>query len=305
MSALVILPLAFAPGIFWLWYFYRRGIYHPEPRRLIIRTFVFGMLITIPAGILEALLLLPTGLVDLPDLTSATVVAFLVVGPVEEGLKFLVVRRSVYRFLDEPLDGIIYGAAAALGFASVENAFYMAQFGWWVILVRGPISTLAHVVFAGLWAYPLGNRAVGRTSWFGVAVGLAAAMALHGAFNFFLFTESWPAAFSVVLLLLGAIWLWRMMRRAQEASPLKGKLTTVVVLCPSCTGKASASDNFCIRCGASLSGVQATPVCGNCSASVKPGTQYCSACGYRFVRDLGSLPSAPAEPPPPAVPPAP
>lgn len=303
MSALVILPLAFAPGIFWLWYFYRRGIYHPEPRRLIINTFVLGMLITVPAGVLEALLLLPAALIDLRGLTLASVIAFLIVGPVEEGLKFLVVRRSVYRFFDEPVDGIIYGAAAALGFASLENVFYLSQFGWWIILARGPVSTLAHVVFAGVWAYPLGNRAVGRASWLGVAVGLAAAMALHGAFNFFLFTESWPAAFSVGLLVLGATWLWRVIRRAQEASPLKGKLTAIVVLCPRCMSTSPASDNFCARCGASLGEGQATLACGNCSASVKPGMQYCSTCGYRFVRDLGLPPSAPVEPPPPATPP--
>jgi len=308
MFALAVLPLAFAPGLFWLWYFYRRGIYHPEPRRLIIRTFVLGMVVTVPAAALEGLLLLPTGLVDLGRLTAATVVSFLIIGPVEEGLKFLVVRRTVYRFFDEPVDGIIYGAAAALGFASLENLFYMVQFGWWVILVRGPVSTVAHVVFAALWAYPLGNRAVGRSGRTAVAGGLLASMALHGAFDFFLFTESWPAVFSVGLLAAGMVWLWRAIPRAQRASPLRERLAVRVVQCARCEARSPESHAFCSACGASLSPVKDTRWCGNCSTPAPPGLRYCTACGYRFVRQLpSSLPTArrgPQAPAPGAEPPA-
>ena len=52
---------------------------------------------------------------------------FLVIGPREEIAKFLAVRLFVYRNkeFNEPLDGIIYAAAAALGFASLENMLYV------------------------------------------------------------------------------------------------------------------------------------------------------------------------------------
>ena len=52
---------------------------------------------------------------------------FLVIGPCEELAKFLAVRLFVYRNkeFNEPLDGIIYAAAAALGFASLENVLYV------------------------------------------------------------------------------------------------------------------------------------------------------------------------------------
>lgn len=286
MSALVVLPLAFAPGLFWLWYFYRRGIYHPEPRRLIIRAFTLGMAITVPAALLEAVLQLPADLVDLRGLTAVTVVSFFVIGPVEEGLKFLVVRRTVYRFFDEPVDGIIYGAAVALGFASLENVFYMLQFGWWIILARGPVSTLAHVVFAGLWAYPLGNRAVGRAGGLAVTAGLLASMAVHGAFDFFLFTESWPAILSLALLGTGTAWLWRAIHRAQRASPLREKLALRLVHCPRCDNPAPEYHSFCTRCGASLSSGRDIQRCSNCSTRAPLGVKYCTACGHRFVRQL-------------------
>ena len=56
MNYLVILTIALAPGIFWLWIITRWDRYHPEPRSLIIRTFLLGMAIAVPLAIIEALL---------------------------------------------------------------------------------------------------------------------------------------------------------------------------------------------------------------------------------------------------------
>ncbi len=53
MNVLTIIALAFAPGIFWLWYFYKKDKLEPEPRDLVAKTFFFGILATIPAIILE------------------------------------------------------------------------------------------------------------------------------------------------------------------------------------------------------------------------------------------------------------
>ena len=141
MNVLLILTLGFAPGLFLLWYFYNKSIYHPEPKRLIARTFIIGMLVTIPAAIAEAILL-PGELTELSNLALMTVAAFLVVGPIEESVKFLTVRLGPYKFFDEPVDGIVYAATAALGFASVENVGYMLTYGWQVILLRAPLSTV-------------------------------------------------------------------------------------------------------------------------------------------------------------------
>ncbi|MSQ11854.1 MAG: PrsW family intramembrane metalloprotease [Dehalococcoidia bacterium] len=223
MPTLAIIPLAFAPSLFLLWYIYRKDIYRPEPRRLVVRVFILGMAATVPAGLLELLALLPADLHEMGSLSTRTMASFLVVGPVEEGIKFLVVwRGGVRKHIDEPIDGIVYASAAALGFASVENLFYMVEFGWWIILLRGPVSTLAHVTFASFWGYPLGKRAVGRAGRWAIAAGLGVAMALHGAFDFLLFTESWPALFALPLLLLGALWLRRAIQKAQAASPFRG-----------------------------------------------------------------------------------
>lgn len=157
-----LLILAVAPAIFWMWWFYRKDRFDPEPRGLVIKIFLLGMLPVIPAGIFEIILFNM-----LPALTGTSLLAIalsnlLVVGPIEEVGKYLVVRRWALRHpaFNEPLDGIVYAAAAALGFAALENFFYLVDNGAWLILIRGPLSTLNHVLFAALWGYAVGMASV-------------------------------------------------------------------------------------------------------------------------------------------------
>jgi len=50
---LELLVLAIAPGVFLTWFFYVRDRYELEPKKLIILTYVLGMLSVIPAFFLE------------------------------------------------------------------------------------------------------------------------------------------------------------------------------------------------------------------------------------------------------------
>jgi RsiW-degrading membrane proteinase PrsW (M82 family) len=157
-----LLTLAVAPAVFWMWWFYRKDRFDPEPRGLILKIFLLGMLPVLPAGILEVALFNMV-----PALTGASLLAtaagnMLVVGPIEEYGKYLVVKRWATRHtaFNEPLDGIVYAAAAALGFAALENFFYLLDNGAWLILVRGPLSTLNHVLFSALWGYAVGMASV-------------------------------------------------------------------------------------------------------------------------------------------------
>lgn len=53
---------------------------------------------------------------------------YLVVGPVEEAVKMLAVRVYAYNNgFDAVVDGVVYGAAAGLGFATIENLLYITN----------------------------------------------------------------------------------------------------------------------------------------------------------------------------------
>jgi RsiW-degrading membrane proteinase PrsW (M82 family) len=219
LNILIIFLIAIAPCAFWLWLIYRWDKYKPEPKRLVIRTFIIGMVIAVPVAFIESILY-PNAPQNTASIQSAAYLAFVVAGFTEELAKFLVVRWSVYKstHFEEPSDGLIYSAAAALGFASLENLVYALQFGWQVILVRGLLSNLAHVLFSSLWGYPLALGKLGmiqkRYTW----IGLIAAMIAHGIFDFLLFTTS-SYTFLVIPLFIGMITLFVfMMRHANRHS---------------------------------------------------------------------------------------
>ena len=122
-----LILVSLSPGIFWLWFFLRQDKVRPKPKHLIALTFLLGCVSTIPAAILEFVFHFG-GLLDAQtDLATVATGMLFVVGPVEELCKFGAVRllasRSLY--FDEPMDGLVYGAAASLGFASLEHFFYV------------------------------------------------------------------------------------------------------------------------------------------------------------------------------------
>jgi len=128
MSYLIALPLGIAPSIIWLLYFLRKDV-HPEPKRMVIKIFCYGMLATIPVYLAQ------TGAFRLfskiPILIGAPLFYLGGVALVEEGIKFLVVKNKVISNseFDEPIDVMLYMIITALGFAALENIFVFSDSG--------------------------------------------------------------------------------------------------------------------------------------------------------------------------------
>lgn len=218
---LIIILVATAPCLFWLWIIYRADKYKPEPRALIVRVFLSGLVIALPVAFLETLLY-PGSIQNGLSASTAAYVSFIVAGLTEETAKFLVVRTGVYRspHFEEPSDGLVYAAAVALGFASFENIFYLISYGWQTILVRGLFSNLAHVLFSALWGYPLALTRLGNLkhrylTW----VGLGAAVLSHGIFDFLFFTDSLFTYLVIPLFLAMLVLFILMMKHANRISP--------------------------------------------------------------------------------------
>ena len=282
-----IFLLAFTPGIFWLWVFTRKDIFRPKPKRLLASTFLLGMVATLPAAIIE-FLFLEDSLIEAPNIASLTTIAtgmLFIVGPVEETCKFLTVRMLAYRslYFDQPGDGLIYSASASLGFASLENLFYILTFGPAVMILRAPLSTLAHMVFGSFWGYALGNQVQKKEAgpWMVLAsVGVAAL--LHGLFNIAALTLL-PAA--VIITMLGAAWTFRQFVWARRVSPFRYRRNYPRILCPNCAQLISIISHFCRFCGTTitLSDKDGINFCSNCSHENPPGADYCSSCGDQLL----------------------
>lgn len=233
MDILAVIALAMAPGLFWLWFFYTKDRLNPEPKHLIAKTFLWGVF-----------LIFPVALVQLPFFINGSEwFVFTVVAPVtEEYGKYLVVRRSVYNHpeFDEPIDGIIYAATAALGFASLENVFYLLTaylappdtlgFGedisrssvfLLVFGLRALLSVPGHALWSALWGYALGFAKFSppQKGIKLICTGLFLAILSHGIFNSLLLIA--PGAALGVLLLIPMGWrmVFRRINAALSTSP--------------------------------------------------------------------------------------
>lgn len=120
MNTLII---TIAPSILIFLYFFFSDKFK-EPKSTILTVFLLGVLICFPAGILNNFMSTNFGNAkDMRDLTHS----FLGPAWTEEILKFLVLYLIVLKRkeFNEPMDGIVYGVVASLGFATYENYDYV------------------------------------------------------------------------------------------------------------------------------------------------------------------------------------
>ena len=284
MGVVGFVLIAFSPGLFWLWFFLRQDVYRPEPRRLIALTFVLGCLSTIPAIIAEAIFLGGTDLDEGATLTGVAAAMLLVVGPVEEVSKFAAVRLKPYRslYFDEPMDGLVYAAAASLGFASLENLGYVARFGPKVMIGRAPLSTVAHLVFGSIWGYALGvHHASGYNRAALVVVSLALAAFTHATFNIAVF--AWPLG-AVALVIGGGVWSFGRFKWGQRVSPFRYRRNYPTVECPACDQLIRVTSRFCRFCGVPIASRPRRLFCGHCGDQNRPDAAYCTGCGDQLLR---------------------
>ncbi len=193
------LVVPFLLSAIWLLFVRRFDRAHPEPWWLVGCTFLLGCASCLPAGLLEYGYMLASPWLNptyatlggrFTALPLSIAVFTLVVGLSEEGMKLLATRvlAARRREFDEPVDGIVYAAAAALGFAAVENVKYFAvgRLSAALIVARTFMSIPAHLLFSAVWGYALGVRLVGHGSggrprrlwpW------LLGAALLHGTFD--------------------------------------------------------------------------------------------------------------------------
>jgi RsiW-degrading membrane proteinase PrsW (M82 family) len=208
--------LAIAPAAFWLWYFYNKDRYEPEPLSWILFVYLLGIAVTIPVAIIEG---------AMGEFLPEFLIVVMVAPIVEEAGKYLVVRKTVYESgeFDEPVDGIIYAAAAGLGFATLENVIYVfsaletslvlaLQTG----LIRAVISVPGHVLFSAMWGYSLGKARFlpAEKRPLVITVGLILAMAFHSLFNLLLFDA---IGFAILVLVVVPLLWFAVQKRIDQA----------------------------------------------------------------------------------------
>ena len=178
------------PSILWLVFWLREDdTGRREPLGLVALTFL--------AGMLSVVFVLPIEKFIAGTSKDQTVLITLWAAS-EEIFKYIafsmIMTKS--RYLDKPVEYPIYMMATALGFAAFENALYLihpvAVNDATVSFLTGNLrflgSTLLHSVSSGVIGISIGLAffQTQATRTFNLFFGIAAAIALHSVFNFFI-----------------------------------------------------------------------------------------------------------------------
>lgn len=199
MEIVELLALALAPVAFLFSYVYLMDKYDREPLKYLIITFVLGTLTAIPVLLIGEWLRDTTGTSAFTDsLLEKVIYAFFVVAVTEEYMKYLVLRIYNYPHpeFDEPYDGIMYGVAVSLGFASVENIMYVLNAEDQAInigLLRMFTAVPGHAMFGVLMGFFVGKAKFSSTkkrAFLMRTLGLFIAILVHGLYDFLLFMEN-------------------------------------------------------------------------------------------------------------------
>lgn len=204
MNLALLLLLALAPPLIIIVYIWFKDKYNKEPIKLLLFAFLLGTLSIIPAIILE---LIGNELIDRMTMLNVFIYAFFVVALSEEGMKFLALRRFLYRKTDfnEPFDGIIYSVMISMGFAAVENVMYVLNHGFSTGFLRMFTAVPGHAGFAIMMGYFVGKaKFTRRYKTLYLLFGLISAIVFHGLYDFFLLQNDSNGlkllAFAVLLL---------------------------------------------------------------------------------------------------------
>ena len=223
-----LLIAATTPVLVIIIYIYIKDKYEKESKRILLITFLLGAILSVV--ITTIMYLFFDKYLPLPDdrsIWQQFVKAFFVVALIEEFSKYIMVRYYAQprKDFNEPYDGIIYAVMVSMGFAFVENIFYVLEGGMDVALLRAITAIPAHASFAVLMGYFMGKAKFSNNRIKLNLIGLALAVLFHGAYDFFLFINFIPGISigAFIALLIGIILSHRAIKAHQKNSVFKDR----------------------------------------------------------------------------------
>jgi protease PrsW len=209
-----ILLAGTAPGMALLSYFYLRDKYEPEPIVMVVRTFIFGLILALPVAFIEYIL------TNENIANSKISSSFFSSGMLEEVFKWFILFFSAYLHdeFDEPFDGIVYGTSISLGFATAENIMYLFSNGLEYSLTRALLPVSGHALFGVIMGFYISKAKFNaELKWGWMVLSILIPSLLHGVYNYILTLETtW---FVIIIPYMIFLW-WLGMKKVQEAEIL-------------------------------------------------------------------------------------
>ena len=220
MDVFLQLVLAVLPCALLMYLILYMDRHEREPMRLVIRIMAMGGIMVIPAAMIESAV---GGLpfMKAVGLKNAFYEAFFSAAPIEELCKLIPVLLFAWNRpeFNEENDGIVYAGASALGFALVENVFFVLGEGLGVGVLRAVSSIPLHC-FAGIvMGYYIGKARFASGNKLPLLLtGFGWAYFAHGLYD----TLSLSGSYLVILLLpmiVVVFWVgFSVLKRGREVS---------------------------------------------------------------------------------------
>jgi RsiW-degrading membrane proteinase PrsW (M82 family) len=178
----------------------------PEPNNQIFKIFFYGILLCIPAFIINTALGTFFSNIGFDGTLLPTL---LTAAPIEEILKFIVLYYLVYKMKDfnEPIDGIVYGVTVSLGFATLENIYYVYVLSDYynvssqsLAILRSFSTIPAHGIFGATMGYFFMKYSFIKKQD-NLTLCIIVPILLHASYNFFVSTN-----FLIALLIIFISW---------------------------------------------------------------------------------------------------
>ena len=212
------------PSLALVFYFIKSDKFK-EPNRIIIITFLFGVLISLPAGYINDFIFKRFATGD--EINEALLSGFFAGGPVEETLKFLVLYFYILRekAFNEPMDAIVYGVLISLGFATLENFNYVyysniegvtsQDIAWVRSYSAIPMHGLCGVImgfYFGQYTFSADKKYLG--------LAIIVPIIFHGSYNFLV---SFNFLYALLIIIIGFIFALILHRNLKLAQKQKTK----------------------------------------------------------------------------------
>ncbi len=211
MTQFLAIFIGLTPGIFWLYYFIKKDS-HPEPKKMIIGTFILGMISALLAAFFEWVLIWFSKNYLFNFDFAEIFEIFIAIAFVEEIVKFFFGRLVITRSsaFDEPNDAMVYLITVGLGFASLENILAISKLmpplgqgissTFEVYLVRFLGATLIHALASGLIGYYFARSYFNLKRRFTLIFeGVVFATLLHGFYNY---AMTYPVSTNIQILII-------------------------------------------------------------------------------------------------------
>ena len=263
MDKLLILFISILPVYVIGLYVYRKDV-EREPKPLLRKLFIYGMLSCIPAAIIELVVEPFFGYEEDMNLVFLFFYVSVGIALVEELCKWFIVYKGTYyhKEFNQPYDAIVYCVFTSLGFACLENVLYVSMSGIFAGILRAITAIPGHAADAIVMGYYFGlakenevKKGSSKNTTRYLILSMVMPTILHAIYDYCLFAND-IAFLGLFILFIIFIYIYGINKIKQISTHNKNFIEdNLHGYCPNCGTELSGVGNFCASCGAPLNDI--------------------------------------------------